>query len=64
VPDYLINVIANRNEVAEPRERLVRAKNQAAALAHVVADTVTIERASTEDIIRLTKAGVEQELVL
>jgi len=43
-------------------ERLVRAKNEARAVAHVVKDTVAIERASVDDVVRLTKAGVELEL--
>lgn len=42
-------------------ERLVRAKNEARAVAHVVADTVKVERASVDDVVRLTKAGVELE---
>jgi hypothetical protein len=50
-------------QVAPPQiiERLVRAKNEARAIAHVVKDTISIDRASTDDVIRLTQAGVKME---
>jgi len=43
------------------REQIVSAKNQAAALAHVAADTIVVEKLSTEDAVRLGAAGVEIE---
>ena len=65
MPDYLIRT-TNIKKSAEAAqlitERLVRAKNEARAVAHVVKDTVAIERASVDDVVRLTKAGVELEL--
>jgi hypothetical protein len=70
VPDYLISTTIKVPEAdrGEPKgdstttERLVRAKNEARAIAHVVADTVKVARASTDDVIRLSKAGVELEV--
>lgn len=53
-PDYLITTALDSDT---KRERIVRAKNEAAALKHVVADTITIARASIDDAIRLTKDG-------
>lgn len=61
MPDYLITVTVPRVERTVVTERLVRAKNQARAIAHVVADTVVVNQASADDIVRLTKAGVEIE---
>jgi hypothetical protein len=43
--------------------RLVESSNQAQALRHVVADTLTVRLAEPADFIRLTKAGVECETV-
>jgi hypothetical protein len=43
------------------RERIVRAKNEAAALKHVVADTITIARASIDDAMRLAGQGAKVE---
>ena len=43
------------------RERMVSAKNEAAALKFVVADTITIDRLSTADAVRLGAAGVQLE---
>lgn len=45
------------------RERIVRAKNQAAALSFVVADSITVDKLSISDAMRLAKAGVEVEEV-
>lgn len=59
MPDYKITVSLDSDSKAE---RLVRAKNQAAAIAHVVKDSVQIDKASADEIIRLTKAGVEVEI--
>lgn len=36
-------------------ERIVRAKNEAQAIRHVVADTLTVERATMDDAIRIGK---------
>lgn len=43
--------------------RLVRATNAAQALRHVVTDTLIVELASQEDLVRLLGAGVEVEAV-
>ena len=61
MPDYLITVSTGKQPDDSVTERLVRAKNEARALAHVVADTVKVERATMDDAIRLSKAGVELE---
>jgi len=62
MPDYLLTVTTNRADTPVTIERLVRAKNEARALAHVVKDTVSCDRASTDEIIRLTQAGVKVEV--
>lgn len=65
MPDYLVRMETKAPaEDAEPvvTERLVRAPNQARAIAHVVNDTVTVAVAETEDVIRLAKAGVDLEV--
>ena len=66
MPDYRIKIThqpTNAETLQEISvERLVRAKNEARAIAHVVKDTVQIERCSADDLIRLTKAGVEIEV--
>lgn len=41
--------------------RIVEAKNQARALAHVVEHTLVVRLAETTDIVSATKAGVEVE---
>lgn len=64
MPDYWIRITAKPAEVESPAittQRLVRAKNEARAIAHVVKDTISVDRASVDDIVRLTKAGVEVE---
>ena len=61
MPDYIITITVPANGEPHTSERLVRAKNEAAALKHVVADTITVDRADTDDVIRLSKAGVELE---
>lgn len=66
MPDYLIKTII-RNEVTSDSkpitvERIIRAKNEAAAIKHVVADTLTVDRATIDDGIRIGKieqAGAE-----
>mgnify|MGYP001559768395 CR=1 FL=1 len=65
MPDYLVTVSVVKPEVHEipvKVERLIRAKNEARAIACVVKDTVSIERADADTIIRLTKAGVNIEV--
>jgi hypothetical protein len=56
---------AKGDHPAEPaqfvRERIVRAKNEAAALKHVVADTITIDRATIDDAMRLAGQGGKVE---
>jgi len=59
MPDYHVTVTASKDH--ETVERIVRAKNEARALAWVAGDTITISRVSVDDLIRLTKAGVEVE---
>ena len=64
MPDYVLTVTTKAPAAdAKPLviERLVRAKNQASAVGHVVSDTVTCKLAETDEIIRLAKAGVERE---
>lgn len=64
MPDYLITISTTPAAVdAKPviTERLVRAKNQASAINHVVADTVTVAVAETEQIIRCAQSGVKLE---
>lgn len=64
MPIYLVKTFfAEQDELKATtvRERLVSAKNEARAIDHVLADTVTIERASFDDVIRLTKAGIGLE---
>lgn len=63
-PDYIVTVTAaSRVSSEDPvsESHLVRAKSQAQALAHVVAGSVHVALAGTDDIIRLAKAGVELE---
>lgn len=43
------------------RVRIVRAKNEAQALRHVVADTITIGRATLDDAIRVGKIETAAE---
>lgn len=65
MPDYLICTTIpeiGADKATAIRERIVRAKNEAAALKFVVADTITIDRASIDDAMRLAKNGVEVEV--
>lgn len=63
-PDYLVK-LSTTPAAADAKpitvERLVRAKSQAQAVGHVVADTVTVSLAETEDIMRLASTGVVLE---
>lgn len=64
MPDYVVS-ISTKPAAADAQpvitERLVRAPNQARAVSHVVADTVTVALAETEDIVRCAKNGVDLE---
>ena len=60
MPDYHVTVKARADH--ETVERIVRAKNEARALTWVVGDTITISRISVDDLVRLTKAGVDIEV--
>lgn len=71
MPDYLVTVmIPNAAPLGTPggsagphtRERIVRAKNEAAAIKHVVADTLTITRVSIDDAMRLASSGASVEV--
>jgi hypothetical protein len=66
MPDYLITTILRSADEATgvQRQRIVRAKNEAAALKHVVADTITITRATLDDAMRLSGEGVKIENVI
>lgn len=64
MPDYVIKITAKAPAAdAKPTvtERLVRAKNEAAAVKQVVADTISVERATGDDYMRLAKLGIEIE---
>jgi len=67
MPDYLVTVTVppNTNAEATPqrRERILRAKNEAAAIRHVVSDTISVERLRVDDAMRLATTGVTLELV-
>jgi hypothetical protein len=62
VPDYLIRTTIPGDTPAT-RERIVSAKTKAQAIAHVVADTLTIEVATTSDAMRIAAAGGALEVV-
>lgn len=62
MPDYVITITTRAADKPTVTERLVRAKNEARAISHIVTDTVAVDRASTDDVVRLTKAGVEIEV--
>ena len=66
MPDYLvvttIPTSPDKDAVLATKERLVRSKNEARAIAHVVQDTVYISRTSVDDVVRLTKSGAEVEI--
>lgn len=56
MPDYLV-IVTTTPAAAEskPIERLVRAKTQAQAIAHVVDPMIAVKIADTEDAIRIGK---------
>lgn len=62
MPDYLIKTTIPGEKTPVVRERLVRAKNEAQAIRHVVTDTLTIDRASIDDAVRLAQAGGKVEI--
>lgn len=57
-PDYLIITAIDSDT---KRERIVRAKNEAAAIKHVVSDTLTVRRAGIDDAMRLSAVGGKVE---
>ncbi len=59
MPHYLINVQPAEETV--PVTRIVEAKNQARAIAHVVADTVKVRLATPQDFMTFSKGGGEIE---
>ena len=65
MPDYRVKITHQPTSAEMLQEiaveRLVRAKNEARAIAHIVKDTMQIERCSADDLIRLTKLGIEVE---
>lgn len=58
MPDYIVVTIIETGGVPAKRERIVRAKNEAQAIRHIIADTVTIDRATLDDAIRVGKIEV------
>lgn len=52
MPDYLIITTLDSDTKTE---RIIRAKNEAQAIRHIIADTVTIDRATLDDAIRVGK---------
>jgi len=60
MPHYRITVQPAKTDTAVTR--IVDAKNQARAIAHVVADTVTCTLAEPADFMALAKAGGDIEM--
>lgn len=56
-PDYHVTTSIDKTKT----ERIVRAKNEAAAIRHVVADTLVIRRATVDDAMTLGAAGGKVE---
>lgn len=54
MPDYLITTSIDSDT---SRTRIVRAKNQAQAIKHVVADTLRVAVASIDDAMKLAREG-------
>jgi hypothetical protein len=64
VPVYLITLKIpdiGPDRIDALSERMVEAKNETAALKHVLADSVTVDRLSTADAVRLGAQGHEIE---
>lgn len=66
MPDYVVTITApvEAGDAADTvtTERLVRAKTQAQAVAHVVDPMIAVKIADTDDVIRVTKAGRNLEI--
>lgn len=64
MPDYLVRTLIaeSPDRVPVQSERLVRAANKARAIAHVVADTIKVDVATSDDVMRVAKAGGEIEV--
>lgn len=61
MPHYHVTINPTKAESASAVVRIVEAKNQARAIAHVVADTVFVKLAEPADFMALAKAGGEIE---
>jgi hypothetical protein len=57
MPDYIVKITAGETT----RERIVRAKNRAQAVNHVVGDSLKVDVASIDDAVRITQAGGKVE---
>lgn len=62
MPDYLVTNHATVGDETLLVERIVRAKNEARAIAHIVQDSVTVKRLSIDDAMRLGAEGVKVEV--
>jgi hypothetical protein len=61
---YVCKIAAqNSDDGAITQTRLVEAKNQAQALAHVSASHITVEKATSAQLVELGAAGVKIEAV-
>lgn len=60
MPHYLITVAPAKSDVSVTR--IVEAKNQARAIAHVVSDTVSVKLAEPGDFMALARANGEIEV--
>lgn len=64
MPDYLVTISipeVGADHAMAIRERIISAPNQPQAIAFAVQDSITCERLSVRDAMRLAKAGVEVE---
>jgi len=61
MPKYKITQTLVQGDDRHEVERLVDAKNKAQAIQHVAADSIKCETATDDDLIRLTKDGVNVE---
>ncbi len=66
MPNYLVKTVYTGAPIDEAKpvviERIVRASNKARAIAHVVADTLTVDVASIDDAMRIAAAGGKVEV--
>lgn len=60
MPHYTITVAPEKSDMRVTR--IVEAKNQARAIAHVVGDTVIVSLSEPADFMALAKAGGEIEV--